>query len=254
MRRRTTAIVLAFGLLMSAACGGSDSALPSFDEPVKGDRVEPASFLEALRTSFRSGSTATVSFDVRGGAGLRGRGSVRYLADDMDANLRIDDWQVEGASIEIRTVGGTTYMRVPESRGLWVNLSDGGSDVPGGDLADEADPRQAIDGLRDNIREVRFSGTETVDGVRTRRFQVVTKPAAGQEAGSQGADRPAVTEYWFDRRGRVIRRQTELAPGGAAFTWTDWGKPVKIARPAPGTVVTLKRLEQLRARGTSPSQ
>jgi hypothetical protein len=252
MMRVTTVIVLA-ACLLASACGGGDAGLPTFDDPVKGDRVEPESFLAALRSSFHSGSTATVKFDVHGGAGLRGGGSVRYAADDMDASLRIEDWQVKGAWIDIRTVGGTTYMRVPESRGLWVNLSEGGAGTPGADLAKEADPRQAIDDLRDTIDEVRFSGTETVGGVRTRRFQVVTQPATKPKGSSD--THPTVTEYWFDRHGRVVRRQTELAQtGSATFTWTKWGRPVKIVRPKSGTVITLKRLEQLRKQQTGSSQ
>lgn len=254
MRRVATVIVLAVGLLASA-CGGSDSGLPTFDDPVKGDRVAPESFLAALRSSFRSGSTAVVSFDVRGGVGLRGGGAVRYTADDMDASLRIDDWQVEGASIDIRTVGGTTYMRVPESRGLWVNLSEGEAGLPGADLAKDADPRQAINALRRTIKEVRFSGAETVDGVHTRRFQVVTQPARTPKPASDGSDRPTVTHYWFDADGRVVRRQSELAQtGSATFTWTKWGSPVKIVRPNAGTVITLKGLEELRQQQSGPSQ
>jgi hypothetical protein len=254
MRRVTTVIVLTLALLASA-CGRSDDALPTFDHPVTGDRVDKESFLGALRSSFRSGSTAVVRFDVRGGAGLRGAGSVRYTADDMDASLRIDDWQVEGASIDIRAVGGTTYMRVPESRGLWVNLSEAGGGIPGADLAEEADPRRSIDDLRDTIDEVRFSGVETVGGVRARRFQVVTEPAAKQDSGTEGSEHPTVTQFWFDSHDRVVRRQTELAQtGSATFTWTKWGMPVKIMRPKTDTVITLKRLEQLRKRQAGTSQ
>ena len=231
------ALILALGLLTSA-CG--DASLPTFDDPVKGDRVDQESFLEALRASFRSGSTARVSFEVRGGTGLSGTGSVRYTADAMDASLEIDDWQVDGAVIDIRTVGGTTYMRVPESRGLWVNVSERGTAVPGADLAEDADPRRALDDLRENLSEVRFSGTETVAGVRTRRFQVVTDPV-------KGAGAPAVTQYWFDARDRVVRRQSDLQQSGSAtFIWSKWERPVSIVRPRRGTVVTLEQLEKLR--------
>lgn len=253
MKRAVKALVLVLALLTSG-CGG-DEELPTFDRPVKGDRVDPQSFLTALRSSFRSGSTAVVRFDVQGGAGLRGGGAVRYRADDMDASLRIDDWQVEGASIDIRTVRGTTYMRVPESRGLWVNLSDGGAGMPGADLAEDADPRRAIDDLRDSIDEIRFVGTETVGGVHVRRFQVVAEPTARQSTESAGSGRPSVTEFWFDDDDRVVRRQTELAQGASAtFTWTKWGEPVTIVRPKADTVVTLKQLDRLRERQRGPSQ
>lgn len=238
------ALLLVLGLLTSAC---ADASLPTFHEPVKGDRVDPESFLQALRTSFRSGSTAQVSFEVRGGTGLSGSGSVRYTAGDMDASLKIDDWQVDGASIDIRTVDGTTYMRVPESRGLWVNVSERGAAVPGADLAADADPRRAVDDLRATLTEVRFSGTETVAGVRARRFQVVTDPASGSGA-------PAVTQYWFDTHDRVVRRQSELAQSGSAtFTWSKWGRAVSITRPDKQAVVTLERLEELRNQQQPPA-
>ena len=236
-RRGVLALVLALGLLTSA-CG--DASLPTFDDPVKGDRVDPESFFEALSESFRSGSTAQVSFEVRGGTGLSGTGSVRYTANAMDASLKIDDWKVDGAFIDIRTVNGATYMRVPESRGLWVNVSERGTAVPGADLAEDADPRRALEDLRENLTEVRFSGTETIAGVRTKRFQVVSDPASGSGA-------PAVTQYWFDRRDRVVRRQSDLQQSGSAtFNWSKWGRPVAIARPRKDTVVTLQQLERLR--------
>jgi hypothetical protein len=252
MKRAAATIAL---VLVLAACGGGEGELPTFDRPVKGDRVDPESFLTALRTSFRTGSTAVVRFDVEGGAGLRGGGAVRYRADDMDASLRIDDWRVEGASIDIRTVGGTTYMRVPESRGLWVNFGGGGAGLPGADLAEDADPRRALGDLRDAIDEIRFVGTETVGGIRARRFQMVALPTAKQGAESAGSARPSVTEFWFDGRGRVLRRQIELAEGGrATFTWTKWGEPVTIVRPEADTVVTLNQLERLREQQQRPSQ
>lgn len=248
MRRRVIPVLLGVGLLglalLASACGGGAS-LPTFDEPVKGDRVDAESFLQALSGSFRSGSTARVSFEVRGGgAGLAGGGSVRYTADDVDASLKVDDWKVDGASIDIRTVGGTTYMRVPESRGLWVNLSEGGPGVPGADLAEDADPRQSIGDLRERLSEVRFGGTETVNGIRARRFQVVSDAASDS---GRDSDVPSVTQYWFDRRNRVVRRESELAQGSSAtFTWSNWGKPVTISRPAEDAVITVTRLEQLR--------
>ena len=244
-KRWATVAALTFSLLASGCGGSGDSGYPSFDEAVKGDQVDRDSFLTALRGSFRNGSTAVVSFDVRGGAGLRGAGSVRYTADGMESSLRIDDWQVEDATIEIRTVGGTTYMRVPESRGLWVNLSKAGPGMPGVDLAEDADPRRAIDDLRDTVEEIRFGGDETIGGVRARRFQVVTR--------AKGADHPTVTQYWFDGRSRVVRRHSELQQASSAtFTWTRWGKPVEIVRPRPGSVITLERLEHLRRKKSEP--
>jgi hypothetical protein len=245
VRRASIALVLVVGLF---GCGGpGDQALPTFNDAVKGEQVDPESFLGALRGSFRTGSTAMVSFDVKGGAALRGTGAVRYARDQMDADLRLDDWKVNGASIDIRVVDGRTYMRVPESRGLWVNLSEGGAGLPGADLAGEADPRKTIGELRATLSEVRFSGTETLHGVRTRRFQVVNEPKAS-------SGHPVVTEYWFDHHGRVVRRESELGnEGRATFVWTKWGNTARIVRPKTSEVITLKRLEQLRQKRAAPA-
>lgn len=246
MRRWGIAATILGLVLLASACGGSgEPESPRFDQAVKGDRVDAASFLDALRASFRTGSTARISFDMRGGAALRGAGAVRYARERMDADLQVDDWKVDGASIDIRLVDGTTYMRVPESRGLWVNLSEGGKGVPAADLADDADPRQTIDELKASISQVRFSGTETMDGVRTRRFQVVTKPKSGSGSGG-GSAHPVVTDYWFDARDRVVRRESVLDGGRAMFAWTDWGTARRIEAPKRGEVITLRRLEELR--------
>jgi hypothetical protein len=237
VRHLGLALVLACGLMASGCTG--DAKLPTFDEPVKGDRVDPSSFLAALRGSFRVGSTAAVRFEVRGDTVVSGGGSVRYGAEDIDAHLKLGDWKVDGGAIDIVTVGGTTYMRVPESRGLWVNVSEGGAGLPGADLAQDADPRRELKELESGLTEVRFSGTETVNGVRARRFQVIAESADGAV--------PAVTQYWFDRRDRVVRRQSELSDGGGAtFTWAQWGKPVTIVRPKASRVVTLAELERAR--------
>ncbi|HUP99920.1 MAG TPA: hypothetical protein VM093_05610 [Aeromicrobium sp.] len=253
-RRCVAAVLLGLGVLVSACGGSGEAGLPTFDHAVKGDRVEPQSFLDALRASFRTGSTANVSFDVSAGAALRGAGAVRYAAHRMDADLRVDDWKVEGASVDIRMVDGTTYMRVPESHGLWVNLTDAGPGMPGADLAGDADPRQTIDDLKASISEVRFSGTERIGGVSTRRFEVVTKPKNRSAAGTSGASgHPVVTDYWFDRRDRVVRRQSELDGGRATFTWTRWGAEVRIVRPKRDEVITLRRLEQLRRQAVAPA-
>ena len=236
MRWGVLALLLVLGLL-SSAC--SDATSPTFDDPAKGDRVDPESFLDALRGSFEDGTTAAVRFEVRGDAGVSGSGSVRYFADDIDARLRLDDWKVDGAAIDILTVRGTTYMRVPESRGLWVNVSEGGAGLPGGDLARNADPRQALDDLETGLTEVRFSGTETVGGVRARRFQVIAESADGAV--------PAVTPYRFDGQDHLVRRQSELSDGArATFSWSQWGQPVRIARPKADRVVTFAQLERLR--------
>ena len=98
-------VVVACGLVATACGGVSEPELPSVAKAVKGEEVDRDSFLSALRTSFRAGSTAVVSFDVRGGAGLRGSGAVRYTAKTMDSDLSIEDWRLKGASIEIRQSG-----------------------------------------------------------------------------------------------------------------------------------------------------
>jgi hypothetical protein len=167
---------------------------------------------------------------------------VEYEADGMNVDLRITDWQVEGRSIYLRTLDGATYMKVPESRGLWVDFGEAGNDLTDAVMAD-ADPRTHLSDDREAISEVRFSGEETIDGVEARRYQVVSDAEA--TAGSDPAP-PAVTQYWFGPDGRVIRRSSDLDQGSVSFSWVDWDADATIAAPPDDEVITLQQLERLR--------
>jgi hypothetical protein len=61
-----------------------------------------------------------------------------------------------------------------------------------------------------------------------------------------------VTDYWFDGKDRVVRRQSELAGASSAtFTWARWGKPVSIKPPKAADVITLRRLAELQKRASA---
>jgi hypothetical protein len=248
VRRRSAGAVLVATVALAAglsACSDDETAaLPAPEDAEKGERVDVDAFVDAIEGSFDDGSSARVSFDVRGPTRLRGRGVVAYDADGMDVDIRITDWQVQGGWINLRTIDGAAYMKVPESRGLWVDI---GADDSG--LADsvmqEADPRDQIALLREEISEVRFSGDDVVGDAPARRYQVVTE--AG-ESRTEGSAAPDVTEFWFDESGVIRRRSNDLGTGGAEFTWVDWDAAVDIAPPPDDRVITLAELERLRRR------
>lgn len=241
-------------LLVATGLAGCDDEPPGPGGPprpedaAKGEKVDVDVFVDELLASFGDGATARVTFEVAGRARLRGAGVVVYGDDGMDVDLRLDDWQVEGGSVDLRTVGEVTYLRAPESRGLWVELT--ADDVgPAGSVLDEADPRRQLDGAAEEITEVRFSGADTVGGRPTRRYQVVADEAPTASPGSA----PVVTEYWFDAAGRVVRRSVDLgASGSATFNWADWGEPVDIEPPPDDETVTVRELERLRRQQDHP--
>lgn len=232
----------AFVMLAAAlgACGDSADELPAPSQAERGELVDTGAFLKALERSFAAGSTAGVTFVFRGPVTLRGRGDVRYQPKHMDMDLELEDWKVEGGIINLRTVKNTTYMKAPESRGVWVDVSSGQGDVPGAGVAQDADPRRQLTELRRTIEEVRFSDDDTVAGTRARRYQVVTTSTG------TSASRRTVTDYWFDKAGRVVRRSSELVDGGEViFTWSDWGKAVRIAPPSKRSVITFEELQKV---------
>lgn len=250
MRRAAAGSLLAVTIgSCLAACSDDEPRADGLSEAEKGAQVAVDEFVDALEHSFVDGATAAVAFDIRGRARLRGSGVVRYDEDGMDVDLRLADWQVRGGSVSLRTVDGATYLKVPESRGLWVDVTAQESLLPGEVMA-EADPRSQFDTLRGVITEVRFIGADTVAGEPARRYQVVTEPGETEGAGGSA---PTTTEYWLDEDQRVVRRQTDLgATGTATFTWTAWGDPVTIAPPPSDRVVTLRELERLR--GQDPTR
>ena len=244
--KRLVASFVGIAMLAGAtgACSDSDQRLPRPADAERGEQVDTERFLEDLSASFSTGSTAAITFVVRGPVTLSGRGVVAYAKDRMDVDLQIDDWKVKGATVNLRTVVSTTYLRAPESRGVWVDVSSGKGEIPGAGIADDADPRNQLRELRKTIDEVRFTGDDRIAGVRSRRYQVVTVSKAASASGS--TNRRQVTDYWFDPRGRVVRRASDLdGSGEAVFTWAEWGKPVRIVAPPRRSVVTFERLEQL---------
>lgn len=250
--RRWAGLVPALALVVSglSACGGDDeqhpTALPGPEDAAKGEKVDVDAFLDELGASFHDGATARVAFDVTGQARLRGRGTVEYGVDGMDVDLRLDDWQVKGGTVDLRTVGDATYMRVPESRGLWVAISAEQLGLTDSVLED-ADPRNQIDGASDDITEVRFTGDDTVAGKAVRGYEVVARGGAEQPGASAAPSAPVVTDYWFDADGRVLRRSVDLgASGSASFAWAEWDQPVDIAPPPDDETITVAQLERMR--------
>ncbi|KAA1419320.1 hypothetical protein F0U44_12825 [Nocardioides humilatus] len=254
MRRWAAAApVLALLVLGISACDDDSvkpDTLPRPEDATKGEAVDVDAFLDELRGSFDNGATARVTFDVAGQARLRGHGVVAYGEDGMDVDLQLSDWQVKGAEVDLRTIDESTYMKVPESRGLWVDVSAGGDPGLAGSVLEDADPRNQLDTAADTITEVRYLGDQQVEGGIVRRYQVVEEADATTAATSTG---PAVTEYWFDADGQVVRRTVDLgASGTATFTWADWGAPVDIAPPPDDETVTVRELERLRKQQDRP--
>jgi len=235
-----------------SGCSEDSPATPALSAPedaAKGERVDVDAFVDAIEASFDDGASARVAFDVRGPTCLRGRGVVAYAEDGMDVDVRLTDWRVEGGWINLRTIDGSAYMRVPESRGLWVDI---GAEDPGlaASVLEEADPRARLDLLREEISEVRYNGDDVVGDRPVRRYQVLVE-SGGDATGAGGG--PDVTEYWFDESGQVVRRADDLDAGGAEFTWLDWDAAVEIAQPPADRVIPLAELERLRRQSGRPA-
>lgn len=227
-----------------AACSDDDTAagLPAPDEAEKGEQVDVDAFVDSLEGSFADGTSARVAFDIEGPTQVRGRGVVRYDEDGIDVDVRISDWQVEGGEVLLRTIDGAAYMKVPESRGLWVDI--GAADASLADsLLEDADPRDQLERYREEISEVRFGGEETIGGQVARRYQVETELPQTTDAQATG---PTIIEFWFDEEGRVIRRSNEVGGGRAQFSWVDWEASVVITSPPARRTITLEDLERLR--------
>lgn len=243
-RRALAASVLVVGGI--AACSHEDepTGLSRPEDATKGEEVDVDAFVEALRDSFDPGSAARVSFVVEGAGRVRGEGVVEYADTGMEIDVRISDWQVPGRWIHLRTVDGAAYMKVPESRGLWVDVGTA-SDGVAASVLEDADPRTQVELYRDEATEVRFSGEEMLAGRPTRSFQVTTEAAPAGDA-PDVTTAPDVVQFWFDDAGRVVQRSTEVDGGRARFSWLDWEAEVSISPPPADRVISLAELERLR--------
>jgi hypothetical protein len=181
----------------------------------------------------------TISVEKRGSSS-RGSGAFDYRARRGRLDL---------GRLAVIFDGGTTYVSLAvlgDARPVAVPAEKHWLRAPGS-ASGAVDPSRVFTFLRKRGAEVREAGHETVDGVRTTRYD--GSVARKSDADELGGKRFSI---WIDGDGLARRLRVSGAADGseeiATIGFSDFGAPVHVEIPRPREVLTIAELQQLFAK------
>jgi hypothetical protein len=268
LRRAALSAVVPLALGSLAACGNGDSTTAADQQaqtPTNGSSsptgdaskvsghqsrsVEPAAFVEKLKSAARSITTARFTMTMElGGQSVAAKGALDMTGDKPAMQLSMDLTGM-GTPTDMRLVGGIMYIQDPSVPGKYVkmDLSDPNGPLAGyGDALGNYDPQSMINSMSpDAFRKVTDLGSETLDGRQVEHYRVTVDVAAAtkmfQNLPSTASLPKSMTyDMWLDSQNRMARFNMVMKGVTAVKgTYSDYGTDVHIAAPDPSDIVAL---------------
>lgn len=232
-----------------AATAPSASASPSESpesRPSAGADVDPAAFVDLVKTGLANTTTAHESLTMTSdlGGDLSGKGDVDYTTSPPSTAMTMTSEMTGGGDLDLRLVEGVMYMKMPGlSGGKFLKLDLNDPSNPLGSMGLQLDPAQAFTSFEKAIDSVTFVGAEGP----LERYRVVVDYARMMKAMSQdvpsGAGVPDLPEklsydMLLDDQQRVNGMDIDMGKlGTMKMTLSDFGTDVHIEAP-PASQVT----------------
>ena len=149
-------------------------------------------------------------------------------------------------AIEVRMVDGMLYMSMPpmtpEGKFLALDVNDPNS--PFGNLGGvtQGDPMGTFKAFDEGLRDVKYLGSEDVDGEEMDHYVLtVDGKAAAKAQGSPAGSVPDEITYdlWLDDDDLMRRIQYTMTGGGVTISMSDWGEPVTVKAPAKADIMEM---------------
>jgi hypothetical protein len=267
LRRATIAAVVPLALGSLAACGNDDSTAvaeppgdsasspsgPSSsataDSSDSGRTVDPAAFVDQLKTAAQALTTArfTMTMDVSGQS-VEAKGAIDLTGDQPAMELSMDLTGM-GTPTDMRIVRGVMYIQDPTSgsgRYLKMDLSDPDGPLAGmGDALDGFDPQSMVAKMSpDAFRKVTDLGSESVAGRPLEHYRAVLDTGAAtsmlQDLPSSASLPKTMTyDLWLDSQDRMARfRLLMKRVTQVTATYSDYGADLQITAPDPSKVIS----------------
>jgi hypothetical protein len=269
LRKAAVVAVVPLALGGLAACGNDDSttaADPQADAPSSSTstpspsttpdsghaakKVDPAAFVERLKTAAKSLTTArfTMTMDMSGQS-VEANGALDMTGDQPAMRITMDLTGM-GTPTDMRLVDGAMYIQDPTSgtgKYLKMDLSD--PNGPLGDLGDAMDsynPNEMISKMSpDAFRTVTDLGPETVGGRQLEHYRVVFETAGASQVfknlpSSASLPKTMTYDMWLDSEDRMakfkllMKRVTQVTA-----TYSDYGADVNITPPPSSQVMEM---------------
>lgn len=235
----------------------SESASPG-DEggaPAEGEKVDTKTFLENIRTSMDSATTAHISMKMSAsGAEISATGELDYTTKPPSMAMKMTMPTLGPDPIDLRLVDGMMYMNMGNlSQGKFYKFDLSDENSPLGDLSgltDSMDPTAAFDASSGSLKSVTFVGDEDVDGETLAHYtmtmdtsKVKKLKGLGAAAGSS-VPKQMTYDVWLDDQYRTRQMTMDLGSQGTiemkAF---DWDKPVDITAPPANKITEMPGMQ-----------
>lgn len=269
--RRLAAAAAASVLLVGlTGCGGDDTTAVSDDATTQSSPTEPTEseseseepseepeeqsggydakeLLAAMKAAVEENETAHLVMEMGGnGQSMSAEGDVSYVGDSTSMQLTMQSPEMGQGAIEVRMLDGVMYMSMPpmtpEGKFLELDLNDPNSPLGNLGGVTQGDPLETFKAFDEGLRDVKYLGSEEVDGEEMDHYVLTVDGKAAAEA--QGAPAGSVPDeltydLWLDDQDLMRRVQYTMAGGGVTISMSDWGEPVTVKAPAPGAIMQM---------------
>ena len=266
LRTAVASAVVPLALGSLAACGNDDStqaadpgagssspSTPTSSSTDSGHRakdVDPAAFVNRLKTTARSLTTARfhMTMDI-GGQTVYAKGALDMTGDHPAMQFSMDLTGM-GTPTDMRIVDDVMYIQDPTSgSGKYIKMDLNDPNSPLGDMGDVFDsynPNDMVSKMSpDAFRKVTDLGTQTLGGRQVEHYRVIVDTSAATQMLKNlpsTASMPKTVTYdmWLDGDNRVAKFTTLLKKvSRMTATYSDYGADVHITAPPPSQVTEL---------------
>ena len=214
--------------------------------PVDADALRER-VIDVLRTVFDPDIPVNIYelglvYDVQ----VSAEGDVSYAGDTTSMQLTMQSPEMGQGVIEVRMVDNVMYMSMPpmtpEGKFLRLDLNDPNSPLGSLGGVTQGDPLETFKAFDEGLRDVKYLGSEDVDGEEMDHYVLtVDGKAAAKAQGAPAGSVPKELTYdlWLDENDLMRRVQYTMAGGGVTISMSDWGEPVTVKAPAKADIMEM---------------
>jgi hypothetical protein len=228
----------------------SPSASTSADSGDAGQTVDPAAFVDRLKTAAQALTTArfTMNMDLSGQS-VQAKGVLDMTGDQPAMQISMDLTGM-GTPTDMRIVDGVMYIQDPTSgsgKYLKMDLGDPNGPLAGlGDTMDSYNPNEMLGKLSpDTFQKVTDLGSDSVGGEQVEHYRVVLDTNVASQMlknlpSTASLPRTVTYDMWLDSQDRMakftmlMKKVTQVTA-----TYSDYGADVHVTAPDPSDVMEI---------------
>jgi hypothetical protein len=202
----------------ASASSTSNSSSPPPSAPSPSAAVSVESYTSRLIRGASAFKTATLSLTSEAEGTKRESTGLLDQSDKANPKLKLTT-AIEGATVEVILIGGTTYTKTPSSGGKYAKSTNGGFS------ANQLVPALLAEEWKKAVTKVTFVGTEMVGGESTQHFVSTTETSDATRI-----------DVWLDAQDRPVQTRVTFPGGSTTIAYGNFDAPESIVAPPASQV------------------